>query len=155
MRFWQMSTLGFVASLARGCASVVNGTTEPIYLTSLPENGANCEVSNARGSWPVTTPGTVVVKKSDSVLVVHCAKAGRRDAKEYFASKLSTSALVGAFLPYAGLVSAAVDGSSGASGEYPSAITITMKILDDAGQGATANPASQAVNPQSPPEGVP
>jgi len=155
MRFRQVLTLGFFACLAGGCASVINGTTEPIYLTSVPENGANCEVSNAQGSWPVTTPGTVVVKKSDSVLVVHCVKTGRRDAKEYYASKLSTSALVGAYIPYAGLVSAAVDGSSGASGEYPGAITITMKPMDDAGQGASANPASQAVNPQSQPEGVP
>jgi hypothetical protein len=135
--FRQILALGLAMGLAGGCASVVEGTTQPIYVTTSPEPGANCEVSNARGSWPVITPGTVVVKKSDSVLVVHCAKEGQRDAEEYYAAKLPTAALIGAMIPYAGIVSAAVDGSSGASGEYPNTITIILQKAGSIAQGGT------------------
>ena len=150
MRLWQASIPGFIACLTGGCASVTEGTTEPIYVTTSPEPGANCEVSNGRGSWLVTTPGVVVIKKSDSVLTVHCTKDGRHDAKEYYAAKLPTAALVGAFIPYVGLVSAAVDGSSGASGEYPNTITITMQKSDISHEAApVANVKSLAAETTS------
>jgi hypothetical protein len=139
MHLRQMAALGFATGLIGGCASVMEGTTEPIYVVTSPEVGATCQVSNERGSWSVVTPGTVVVKKSDSVLVVHCAKEGRRDAKEYYASKLPNAALIGALIPYAGIVSAAVDGSSGASGEYPNAITIILQKAVAQGEASDAS----------------
>jgi hypothetical protein len=157
MRFRQAWAFWPLAWLVCGCASIVNGTTEPIYVTTAPEPGANCTISNAQGSWSVVTPGTVTVKKSESVLAVHCAKDGRRDAKEYFASKLSTATLVGGLIPYAGIITTAVDGSSGASGEYPNTITITMPKADPIAQGTTANANTtlQAAGRQLLPEGAP
>jgi hypothetical protein len=140
MQHRQVMAFGLAAGLLGGCASVVEGTTQPIYVATTPEPGATCEVSNALGKWSLVTPGTVVVKKSESVLTVHCTKDQWRDSKEYFASKMPTTALVGAMLPYAGILSAAVDGASGASGEYPNTITITMRKAEP-----------QATPPVSPP----
>ncbi|HUO94206.1 MAG TPA: hypothetical protein VMU22_14875 [Rhizomicrobium sp.] len=137
-----MLALGLVAGLLGGCASVVEGTTEPIYVATTPEPGATCEVSNALGKWSLVTPGTVVVKRSESVLAVRCSKEQWRDSKEYFASKMPTSALVGALLPYAGIVSAAVDGASGAGGEYPNTINITMRKTESRGTPSSAPPTS-------------
>jgi hypothetical protein len=155
MRFWHAVVLGMVACLVGGCASIADGTTESIYVTSLPDTGANCEVTNARGSWSAITPGTVVVKKSDSVLAVHCTKDGRRDAKEYYAAKLPTDALIGAMIPYAGIVSAAVDGSSGASGEYPNTITIIMQKIGGGVQGTEPAPKERSQATELSTEGVP
>ncbi|MGD0865370.1 MAG: hypothetical protein ABSA49_07425 [Rhizomicrobium sp.] len=127
MHFRQVTALAVSVFLLAGCASVIDGTVQPIYVSTEPISGVNCKLSNARGEWSVTTPGSVIVKKSDSVLVVDCTKDEWRDAKAYFASKLPVSAMVGAMVPYVGLVSAAVDGSSGASGQYPTTITVSME----------------------------
>jgi hypothetical protein len=128
-----------------GCASVVDGTTQSIYVSTEPVSGANCQLSNTRGAWSVTTPGDVHVARSDSVLEASCTKDGWRDAREYFASKLPIAAMVGGMLPYVGPLSLAVDGSSGAGGQYPNTITIGMK---PAKANIAATPTSAAAAPQ-------
>lgn len=129
------------------CASVVEGSTEAIYVSTVPISGANCELSNARGKWPVTTPGSVVVDRSNSVLTVHCTKDGWGDAKEYFATKVPTSAMVGMIL--VGVVSAAVDGSTGAANEYPDTISVTMKQIEPVAPVAVTAPLQPAMQSAS------
>ena len=109
-----------------GCASIAEGTTQPIYVSTTPA-GADCVLSNTRGKWSVVSPGAVVVKKSESVLKASCSKAGWQVAIAYLTPKVPTSALIGMMLPYAGLVSAAVDGSTGSGNQYPGTVSLAMK----------------------------
>ncbi len=129
--------IAMAAPWLAGCASAIDGSTQPITVATEPEPGADCTVSNALGQWTLTSPGTVIVKKSASVLSIHCSKPGWKDGTAYASGKISTASMVGMMLPYVGLLNAAVDGSTGAGQEYPRAYTITMKPAASASEPAT------------------
>lgn len=149
MYFRYFGVMVLLAAPLGACATVAEGSTQPIYVSTGSITGANCELSNARGTWSVTTPGSVVVAKSDSVLTAHCTKDGWRDAKDYFASKVPTSAMIGMMLPYAGIVSAAVDGSTGAANEYPDTISVTMQQIEPAAPAAVTAPSPPGIQAAS------
>lgn len=133
------------AGLTGGCASVVEGTTQQVYVASDPA-GADCTASNDLGKWPVVTPGVVTVKKSQSVLSVRCSKAGYKDGSYYLSARMSSLAAAGAMMPYIGLIDAAADASSGAAMIYPNQAFVVLK----ADAPADAAPAQQAAAPQAP-----
>jgi hypothetical protein len=128
------------------CASIAEGTSQQIYVTTTPETGAACTASNGRGEWDVVTPGTVTVKKSETVLKIRCSKPGWKDATVYAAGKISTANLVGNMLPYVGLLNAAVDASTGAALTYPGSYTIELKPLTAGGVVPAPGPAASAWN---------
>ena len=68
----------FIAVLAAvslsGCATIVQGTTQSVSVSSKPENGAQCELKNSQGTWYVLTPGSVTVHKTKTDLNVFCKK---------------------------------------------------------------------------------
>lgn len=110
-----------------GCASVTEGSTQSIAVTTTPVSGASCVLSNTRGKWTVVTPGTAIVEKSVTTLKAVCSKEGWQDAKAYLTPGVPVAAEIGMMLPYVGILSAAVDGSTGAANKYPGAVLITMK----------------------------
>lgn len=127
--------------LVNGCASVVEGTTQQIAISTNPEVGADCTGSNAKGEWSVVTPGTITVKKSSTtILTVHCSKPGWEDGTVYAAGKWSKAGIAGEIVPYVGLVNYAADMSSGAMIVYPNAITVPMRPAPP--QPPSAHPAS-------------
>ncbi len=125
-----------------GCAAVVGGASQKISVYTTPETNANCTLSNKRGSWTMTTPGTVTVERSTSTLKAVCTKAGWKDAVDYAASKQSAMALAGdlAF----GLPEAVVDGSTGAGNNYPDELDIPMKPAEAAPAQVPASASVQA-----------
>lgn len=127
MKLRILAALLLCAPAIAGCASVVDGTTQPVYVATTPESGANCTVSNDAGQWTLTSPATVIVHKSNSVLSIRCSKPGWKDATFYASGRMSTAGMIGIMLPYAGLVNAAVDGSTGAAQNYPTSYTLEMK----------------------------
>jgi hypothetical protein len=127
MQIRWLAAIFAVASLCAGCASVVDGATQPIFVATTPVAGANCTCSNDRGSWSVVTPGSVVIKKSESVLQILCSKPGYRDGKTYAAGHMTTAGTVGMMLPYVGLINSAVDASTGAALTYPDSYSIELK----------------------------
>jgi len=149
MKIAKMVAASAAASLCAalgGCASVMESSEQPIQVATAPEQGAACIVSNDRGSWPLTSPGTVTVKKSASVLKIDCTKPGYKTGTLYAAPKMSTTALVGLMMPYAGLVNAAVDSSSGAAQQYEMTYLVTMTRLPVAASAAAPTP-TQAMPP--------
>ena len=96
------------------------------------------------GQWSTVSPGTVIIDKSQSVLTVRCNKGGWSEAVLYIAPRMSTTAMVGAFMPYVGIVDAAVNASSGAAMVYPQSITLTMT---PSAPPASAPPPSGASSP--------
>jgi hypothetical protein len=84
-------------------------------------------LSNARGTWTVVTPGTATIEKSVTVVKVVCSKSGWQNALAYLTPGVPTAAQIGMMLPYVGIVSAAVDGSTGAANKYPESVVISMK----------------------------
>jgi uncharacterized protein YceK len=66
--------LNIVAAIAAlgvalsGCASIVEGTTQSIAVTSPPTDGAKCVLKSSEGTYYVTTPGNATVHKTKNDL---------------------------------------------------------------------------------------
>jgi hypothetical protein len=144
-----VATLAAMCALP-GCASVTEGTTQQIAISTTPISGATCAISNTLGQWTVVTPGTVEVRRSESVLRARCSKDGWQDATGYLSSRVPALAQAGMMMPYVGLLSAAVDGSTGAANEYPALLSVPMKPAPSVPQtSAVQIPPAAPVAPQS------
>ena len=108
-----------------GCASIVNGTQQPINVNTGTVYGAHCSLQNNHGQWYVaSTPGVAVVHRSYGDLTVNCQKAGYRGFT-HVASKTKGMAFGNAV--FGGLLGAGVDVADGAAYDYPSNISVAMK----------------------------
>src|SRR5258708_40261502 len=79
----KMGTIAAVAALGvalSGCASIVEGTTQSIAVTSPPTDGAKCVLKSSEGTYYVTTPGNATVHKTKNDLDVNCTRVGFKDA---------------------------------------------------------------------------
>jgi hypothetical protein len=127
MQLTAISTLLACAALT-GCASIVTGHNQPIsvetrYKGTMVKN-AHCKLNNDKGTWFVTTPGSVTVSRSYGDLHVRC----ERDPLEpgLITVKSTTKTMAFGNILFGGIVGAAVDVGSGAAYDYPSLITVEM-----------------------------
>jgi hypothetical protein len=128
------------------CASVINGTTQSVMIdttTSVgaPLEAAQCDLTNKRGSWTVTTPQAVTVHRSFSALQVKCTKSGYEEADQKVKS-VTSEAFAGNVLA-GGIVGEAVDAEDGSAFDYPESITVAM---NPAPAPATAAPVPAAAH---------
>jgi hypothetical protein len=142
MKIHRLAAVFAVASLCAGCASVMEGSTQTITVATYPVSGANCIGSNDRGQWPVVSPGSVLIQKSQSVLMIVCSKPGYADGKFYASGRMSGASLISGMIPYVGMVNSMVDASTGAALTYPSSYTIEMKPLAAGAPPATPTAAA-------------
>src|SRR5262245_45645575 len=91
------------AVMVSGCASMISGTNQSLSVTTTSCPGATCQLTNSKGIWYLTAPGSVTVHRGYGDLTVTCQKAGFPDATAKVASstKLATGANIvwGFFLP--------------------------------------------------------
>lgn len=127
-----------------GCASVTQGTTEDIKVTSLPVDGANCTLKNGVGAWSVTTPGSAKVDKSKTDLDVTCSKTGFQDGHTIMESHFE--GMTAGNLILGGGIGLAVDASTGAMNHYDKAVEVTLTPMD----GTPAPAPSAAATPAAP-----
>lgn len=109
-----------------GCATVITGDTEDISITTTPEIGAKCILSNKRGEWALAeSPGTVTVKRSMSNLVVNCdSKNGYTGTRSISTSVKATTA---GNLLFGGIIGGGIDAATGAAFDYPDSIVVPMR----------------------------
>lgn len=117
-----------LVSLTTGCASIVNGQNQSLSVeTRLKADqiaGANCQLTNNKGTWYITSPGSTTVHRSYEDLAVRCEKDGV--APGIASVKSSTKAMAFGNIIFGGVIGAGVDMASGAAYDYPSLITIEM-----------------------------
>ena len=142
MKIMAVLTTAMIAAATAGCASVADGTSQPMQIETIPVAGANCALSNSRGHWSVVTPGAANVLKSGSVMKIVCTHDGWQETTDYVASGTSNTAMVGSLIPYWGILESGTDAITGAGSDYPTAYTIRLKPLENT---AAANlPAASA-----------
>jgi hypothetical protein len=122
-------TLTALALVSTGCASIVGGTNQPVSVETRSSNGAaltgaNCKLSNNKGTWFVTTPGSTTVNRSYEPLNVRCEKDGTEPGQAVVNS--STKGMAFGNILFGGPIGAGVDMASGAAYDYPSLITVMM-----------------------------
>ena len=122
---------------AAGCASVVIGDTQSVTLETVDAAGAEvagaeCTLSNDRGSWPVKTPGFAVVPRSPQDLNVRCEAANHPPGEVRAVSRVNSPMFFNAFLgaaassAAAAVAAAVVDYWKGAAYDYPKTIRVVL-----------------------------
>jgi len=109
-----------------GCASIVNGTSQPVSVDTAPIQGAKCALKNDKGVWYINkTPGSVTVHRSYGDLTVTCTKKGFKKSVAHVKSHTKGMAFGNAV--FGGVIGAGVDVADGAAYDYPSNIHVSMK----------------------------
>lgn len=111
-------------SLLSGCASIVSGTNQPVTVDTPGCAAASCKLTNDKGTWAVTTPGSVVVHRAYGPLTVMCTKEGFPAATTTVAS--TTKGMAFGNILFGGLIGAGVDAGTGAAYDYPNTILVPM-----------------------------
>lgn len=111
-----------------GCASVTGSKLQPVSVNAIYKGdeieGAKCTLMNDKGSWYVTTPGSVTIQKSYGDMVVTCRKKGISTGTASVVSS-ATGGVWGNVLA-GGVIGYAVDASSGSGFDYPTNINVEM-----------------------------
>ena len=137
--------IGSAGLLLGGCASIVSGHNQSVSVETIGAAGAvagaNCQLSNDKGKWFVTTPGSTVVSRSYDDLAVKCEKDGHQPG--ILTVKSTTKPMAFGNVLFGGVIGAGVDMATGAAYDYPALISVML------GQaGVLAPPPTTAVDPQ-------
>lgn len=113
------------ALMLPACASIVEGSTQSLSVSTTPKSGAECKLMNDAGTWYVGgTPGSVSVKRSASAIKVTCTHdrlAGTAVAQSRTKGLAFGNILAG------GIIGGAVDMSTGAAYDYPPEIVVPLR----------------------------
>ena len=114
--------------LSTGCASITGSKNQPVSVTAVHEgkqiDGADCVLTNDKGTWFVKSPGSTVVQKSGGDLTITCNKVGVPTGSA--AAVSSATAGAGGNILVGGIVGYGVDASSGAAFDYPTSLGVQM-----------------------------
>lgn len=106
------------------CASITTGGNQSLSVHTEPEKGANCELSNDKGTYYINnTPGTVTVKKAYGDMTVLCRKGDKSNVVKV---KSSTTTMNAGNIIFGGFVGLAVDAGTGAGYDYPTLIHVPI-----------------------------
>ena len=116
-----------VLGMTPGCATLFGGVTQTVTIETRDEGaillGSACSLQNGKGTWTMTTPGSVVIERSFSDLAVMCTHEGYGPAGRIIRS--TTGAwMLGNVIMIGGVIGAAIDIDSGAAFDYPIFITV-------------------------------
>lgn len=114
--------------LLSACASITGSKNQPVSVqavyTGKSVEGADCTLTNDKGTWFTKTPGSVVVQKSGQDMVIRCEKDGVPPGSTTVAS--SANGGVWGNILFGGIIGYAVDASTGAAFDYPSSLAVQM-----------------------------
>lgn len=118
-----------VMVITSGCASITGTTIQSISVSTRSQDlkevsGSACELTNSKGKWFVTSPGSVTVTRSNDDMQVLCNKQGLEPGRASVVSA-TKGAMFGNIL-FGGGIGAIIDHSSGAAYEYPAFIQVVM-----------------------------
>lgn len=136
MKIYALAAAAALAVCLSGCASIIKGSSDSIAITTPPTTGANCTLTNPRGSWSVVSPGAVTVQRSKGDVDIVCKKEGWADATGRIPSDFQGWTLGNILI--GGIIGVGVDASTGAMNDYPNAFAVPMQQLP-----ATAAPAAE------------
>lgn len=115
-----------------GCASITGTTGQSISIMTKEQNGKEvsgvaCDLSNKRGTWFLTTPGSVAIHRSNDDLQITCKKDGLEPGRVAVVSDTKGS-MFGNIL-FGGGIGAIVDHSNGSAYEYPNLVQVVMGVF--------------------------
>lgn len=121
-------TLAVLAALAlTGCATVVSGTQQSIFVETPFTEGASCTLQDSKhGNWYLqSTPASISVLKGNGPMNITCKKQGFQTASVSVEDEFAGATLGNIIL--GGGIGVFVDAASGAAQKYPDKVVIWMK----------------------------
>jgi hypothetical protein len=105
-----------------GCATITTDAGQSLRIETFAENGdevrgAQCRLENDNGSYQVTTPGSVTVRKSSADLAIDCTAPNQPSAKAAVTSRVGAG-MFGNII-FGGGIGAIIDHSKGTAYNYP------------------------------------
>ena len=115
--------------ISGGCASITGTPNQSISVQTREQSGqevlgAACELTNNKGKWFVTTPGSAMITRSNDNIEVMCKKTGLESGRASVESATKGS-MVGNLI-FGGGVGAIIDHNTGAAYEYPTFFQVVM-----------------------------
>lgn len=115
--------------LCAGCASITGTTGQNVSIQTFEMNGkevsgAMCDMSNNKGKWFITTPGSTSITRSNDNLIVICKKEQLEPGSASVVSA-TKGAMFGNIL-FGGGIGAVIDHNTGAAYEYPAFFKVMM-----------------------------
>ena len=143
------------ASLLQGCASITGSELQLLSLQAwdkdgAPVAGADCKLSNDKGTWYAKPPASPTVTRSAEDLTVNCEAAGQAPGSVRAISR-ANAGMAGNIL-FGGLVGVMIDHNRGTAYDYPSAIGVVFgasKVIDK-NDDSGASPAAQSATVPAP-----
>ena len=124
MKLFAIAAIAALGAALSGCATVVDGATQSVSVSTTPVQGAACTLTNSEGTWYVTSPGSVQVHKTKNDLTVTCSKDGYGPGNQVAVSKFGGATFGNIVL--GGGVGAIVDAASGANYYYDSPMIVPL-----------------------------
>lgn len=110
----------FMIIILNGCASITESKNQSMSVTTGEVTGAMCTLSNSKGSYYVTTPGTAMVRNACDQLAISCTKKGYVPANPAAGTiKDKAKSMAWGNIIFGGIIGIAVDRSTGAGCSYP------------------------------------
>ncbi len=124
--FSKLAFICIFTSFTTGCASIVNGTNQPVSVKTTPVAGASCTLENNKGKWYVNnTPGSVTVQRSYNDMHITCEKKGFKVVHKNIPS--NTKPMAFGNIVFGGVIGVGVDMADGAAYDYPTDINMDMR----------------------------
>jgi hypothetical protein len=147
-----------ISALASGCASITGTNTQSMSVETREQGGTQvsgvaCELSNNKGKWFLTTPGSVMIHRSNDDMQVLCNKAGLESGRAAVVSDTKGS-MFGNIL-FGGGIGAIIDHNNGSAYEYPTLVQVLMGAFSKIETPRQQSPSeAQPGNPEPKPQTV-
>ena len=117
--------LAVVGLLLAGCSSIIEGTTQEVFVNTNPA-GAACDFlrEGRRIGRVDPTPGAATIKKTKHDIVIECTLTGYEKATSHNKSDAAQATFGNIVL--GGAVGWAIDSASGADNKYTSPVNLTL-----------------------------
>ena len=110
----------FVFLFLSGCASITESKNQSMSVNTGEITGAMCTLTNSKGTYYITTPGSVLVRNACDPLTITCSKEGYVPANPSAGTVQDKSkGMAWGNLVFGGIIGIAVDRSTGAGCSYP------------------------------------
>ena len=110
----------FVFTVLSGCASITESKNQSMSVNTGEITGAMCTLTNSKGTYYVTTPGSVLVRNACDPITITCTKEGYVPANPSAGTVQDKSkGMAWGNLVFGGIIGIAVDRSTGAGCSYP------------------------------------
>jgi len=128
MRLFNLFMLITFPILIMGCASITGSTSQNISITSKDKDkqisAVACELSNSKGKWFISTPGSLQIGRSNDELMIICKKEGFDTGMASVESD-TKAGMIGNII-FGGGIGAIIDHNTGAAYEYPNSVEVLM-----------------------------